>query len=96
MTTPRKRRDPMDLMIESALQTGRFIGWNEGFSFVSELRQCGSEIAKLTASQPARAVALFETFIAACSEKAEEIDDSGGEFGTFAAAFSIRLQRSRA
>lgn len=32
MTRPRKRRDPMDGMIESALQPRRFVGWNEGFS----------------------------------------------------------------
>lgn len=84
MTKPRKRRDPLDGMIESALEPGRFVGWNEGFSFVSHLRHCESEIAKLAASHPARAVALYETFLAACDAKAEEIDDSDGEFGTFA------------
>jgi hypothetical protein len=80
MTKPRKRRDPLDSMIESALQPGRFVGWNEGFSFVSDLRDCQGEIAKLTASQPARAVVLYETFLAACNAK---VDDSDGEFGTF-------------
>jgi len=38
----------------------------------------------LTASSPARVVALYEVFIAACNLKAEEIDDSDGYFGTFA------------
>ena len=84
MTKPRKRRDPMDSMIESALQPGRFVGWNEGFSFVSDLCRCESEIAKLAALDPARAVTLYETFLAACDAKAEEVDDSDGEFGTFA------------
>ncbi len=84
MTKPRKRRDPLDRIIEAALQPGRVVGWNEGFSFVSALRECEAEIAKLTASQPARAVALYETFLAACNAKAEETDDSDGEFGTFA------------
>ena len=86
MTRPRKRKDPMDGMIESALQPGRFVGWNEGFSFVSNLCRCEGEIAKLTASQPTRAVALYETFLAAYNAKAEEVDDSDGEFGTFAGA----------
>lgn len=84
MTRPRKRRDPMDNRIESALQPGRYLGWSQGFSFVPDLRQCESEIAKLTSSQPARAVVLYETFLAACNAKAEEIDDSDGEFGAFA------------
>ena len=54
MTKPRKRRDPMDSMIESALQPGRFIGWNEGSSFVSELGGLEREIAKMIASEPGR------------------------------------------
>jgi hypothetical protein len=74
----------MDSIIESALQPGRFIGWNEGFSFVSGLSEVEGEIAKVVASDPARAVALYETFIAGCNLKAEEIDDSDGEIGTFA------------
>lgn len=84
MTKPRKRRDPIDSMIEYALKPGSFIGWNEGFALVSELSRVEREIANLVASEPARAVALYETFIAACNGKAEEVDDSDGEFGTFA------------
>jgi hypothetical protein len=84
MTKSRKRRDPMDSTIESALEPGNFIGWNEGFAFVSDLSGVEREIAKLVASEPARAVTLYETFLAACNEKAEEVDDSDGEFGTFA------------
>ena len=34
-------------------------------------------------SAPARAVALYETFLAGCYEKAEELDDSSGSFGMF-------------
>jgi tetratricopeptide (TPR) repeat protein len=79
-----KRGDPMDRVIESALQPGRFIGWSQGASFVAGLGEVEREIAALTASSPARAVALYETFIAVCNLKAEEIDDSDGEFGTFA------------
>ena len=32
---------------------------------------------------PARAVALYETFLAGCYEKVEELDDSSGSFGQF-------------
>ena len=77
-------RDAMDSIIESALHPGRFIGWNEGFSFVSELRQLEGEIAKVVSADPARGVVLYETFIAGCTLKAEEVDDSDGEFGTLA------------
>ena len=78
------RRDPMDSNIQSALQPGHFIGWNDGFSFVSYLCQVEDEIAKVVRTDPARGVTLYETFIAGCNLKAEEIDDSDGEFGTFA------------
>jgi hypothetical protein len=79
-----KRRDPMDRAIESALQPGDFIGWNQGTAFVSGLENLEREIATLAANSPARASALYEAFIAACNLKAEEIDDSDGAFGTFA------------
>jgi hypothetical protein len=69
MTRPRKRRDQIENMIESALQPGRFVGWNEGSSFVSDLSSVEAETAKVTASEPARAVALYETFLAACYAK---------------------------
>ena len=84
MTRPRKRRDQIENMIESALQPGRFVGWNEGSSFVSDLSSVEAETAKVTASEPARAVALYETFLAGCYAKADEVDDSDGAFGTFA------------
>jgi hypothetical protein len=32
------RRDPMDGILESAFEPGRYIEWNEGSSFVSSLR----------------------------------------------------------
>lgn len=85
MTTQRKRRrDPMDSVIESALQPGRFVGWREGSSFVGDLCSVEREIAKVVTADPARAASLYETFIAACTLKAEEIDDSDGEMGAFA------------
>src|SRR5258706_2456153 len=90
-----KLRDPMDNVIESALQPGRFIGWNQGVFFVSGLREVEREIAKLAKDDAARAVALYETFIAACNLKAEEIDDSDGEHGTFAGGLFCRWIQAR-
>ncbi len=85
MTKRRPRReDPMDRMIEAALQPGRFISWSAGVSFVSDLSHVEEKIEKLIGSETARAVTLYETFLAACTEKAEEIDDSDGDFGMFA------------
>lgn len=78
-----QRRDAMDGSIESALRPGDFIGWNEASSFVSALRHLESEIAKVVGADSARGVALYETFIAGCTLKAEGIDDSDGELGTF-------------
>jgi len=40
-------------------------------------------IAALVRSSPSRAVTLYETFLAGCYEKAEELDDSSGSFGSF-------------
>jgi hypothetical protein len=74
----------MDGAIESALQPGRYIGWNQGAAFVAGLREMEREVAKVAGSDPARAVILYENFIAACTLKAEEVDDSDGEFGEFA------------
>jgi hypothetical protein len=84
MSKSRKRRDPMDLMIEDAFQPGNFISYYDGYSFVEDLRNLETEIAKLTRSDPARAVTLYETLMAGCNAKAEEVDDSHGEFGMFA------------
>src|SRR5580700_452427 len=79
-----QRRDPMDNVIEDALDPGSYIGWNEGSSFVADLRHLEGEIAKVVIADPARAATLYETFLAGCNAKAEEVDDSDGEFGTFA------------
>jgi hypothetical protein len=79
-----QRRDPMDSIIESALDPGHYIGWNEGFNFVLNLSHLEGEIARVVETEPARAVALYETFLAGCNAKAEEVDDSDGELGTFA------------
>jgi hypothetical protein len=58
MAKSRKRRDPMDGMLEDALEPGRFIGWNEGFAFVSDLSDVERKIARLVASEPASSRAV--------------------------------------
>ena len=82
----RKRRpqgDPIEQEIELVLNPGAFIPYGACFSFVSDLDGVATKIAKLVSSDPARAVTLYETFLAACYVKIEELDDSSGSFGQF-------------
>ena len=55
------------------------------FGIVLELvpDEVAAKIAKLVSRDPARAVTLYETFLAACYAKIEELDDSSGSFGQF-------------
>jgi hypothetical protein len=48
---------------------------------VGDVQDVANDIGKIIKREPERAARLFETFITACHEKAEEIDDSGGRFG---------------
>lgn len=79
----RGKIDPIEQEIELALNPGAFIPDRTCFSFVSDLDEVAAKIAKLIASDPARAVNLFEAFLAACYLKIEELDDSSGSFGQF-------------
>jgi hypothetical protein len=90
-----QRRDPMHDIIEEALQPGNSIAWNEGASFVSDLGEVERQIEQLSRSDPARAVELYETFIAGCTEKAEEVDDSDGELGAFAGGLFLGWIKAR-
>lgn len=76
-------RDPLELRLERALQPGEFIGYGAVATFVAGLEQSTAELAGLTAAEATRALALVELLLAGCYEKAHEIDDSGGHFGTF-------------
>ncbi len=79
----RGKSDPIEQEIELALNPGAFIPDRACFSFVSDLDEVAAKIAKLIASDPARAAALYEAFLAACYLKIEELDDSSGFFGQF-------------
>ena len=81
--SPRKRKqiDPLEQAIEAALSLGSFIAHKAAWSFVDDVQKVANDIEKIVKKEPARAAHLFETFIAACHEKADEIDDSSGSFG---------------
>ena len=84
-TRARRRADRTEQAIEAALQPGRFISYGAAWSFIEGLESVGGEIAVLVRSSPSRAVTLYETFLAGCYEKANELDDSSGSFGSFVA-----------
>lgn len=81
--TPRQKKqtDPFEQAIEAALSPGNFISYAAASSFVDDVQNVASDIVTIIEREPERAVLLFETFIAACHEKADEIDDSSGNFG---------------
>ncbi len=77
----RKQIDPLEQAIEAALSPGSFISYKAAWSFVDDVQDVANDIGKLIKKEPERAAHLYETFIAACHEKADEIDDSSGNFG---------------
>jgi len=77
----RKQIDPLEQAIETALSPGSFISYNAAWSFVDDVQDVANNIGEIIKNEPERAAHLFETFIAACHEKADEIDDSSGDFG---------------
>ena len=72
--------------IEDSLRPGDYIDYNSNWSFVSDLEKVKNKIDNVVKKEPIRAIDLIETFITACYEKAEEIDDSSGSFGDFVEA----------
>lgn len=88
---------PIEQAIAQALRPGRFIDYNAGWSFVSGLETVAAQIDTLMAQgDPARAVTVYELFIAGCYEKAEELDDSSGGFGMFVEGLFGGWLRARA
>jgi len=84
--TPVKRgrhRDPIDRAMEQALMLENFINYNASWSFTTDLEELAKQIEQLLPEEAERAIVLYETFIAGCYEKAEEIDDSSGNLGMF-------------
>jgi hypothetical protein len=81
---PRTKADPIEQRIEMALRAGEFIHDRACFSFVNGLEDVVASIRNVITTEPARGVALCETFLAGCHGKADELDDSSGSFGQFA------------
>jgi len=75
--------DPVESAMEMALAPGLFISEGASYSFVRGLEEVAQQIGGIIEALPDRAVALYETFIAGCYEKAEEVDDSSGGLGAF-------------
>lgn len=89
------RRDPIESEIELAFSPGAYIRDDACFSFVGSLEAVVSKIDQLQRADPARAAGLYETFLAGCHEKAEELDDLSGSFGQFAKELICRWIQAR-
>lgn len=83
VVTKKRRASQVEQLIESALQPGRFVPYSASYSFSAELGPVRERIAELVSTDPSQAVALYETFLAGCYEKADEVDDSDGSFAQF-------------
>ena len=80
----RKKSDPLISVLERALDLGEFISYNRSWDFVRDLEDVKQKIDALVKDRQAeRAVGLYEIFLSSCYEKADEIDDSGGNLGMF-------------
>ena len=77
-----KEAGPLEQTIERVLAPGRFISYQAAWSFVEDVQAVADILGNLIEKAPERAARLYEIFIGACHEKADEIDDSNGSFGT--------------
>ncbi len=77
------------------MRSGELIHDRACFSFVTDLEAVIAEIDKITTAEPQRAVALYETFLAGCHAKADQLDDSSGSFGQFAHDLICRWIKAR-
>ncbi len=91
-----KRVKPLIQAIEGALAPGTFIAYGRSWDFVLSLDEVKDRLdAMVKAGQARQAVELYETFLAGCYEKAEEIDDSGGNLGDFFQQLFVSWVRAR-
>jgi hypothetical protein len=67
--------------IETALDPGRYVSERGCFAFVSDLERVAADVKGLVSTDPRLATMVYETFVAGCTEKADEVDDSSGELG---------------
>lgn len=80
---PRKRirKYSLEQAIEATLAPGCYISHEEEGAFLDGLQALANEVGNLIAKDPHRAARLYEIYIAACHEKADEVHDEGGYFG---------------
>lgn len=70
--------------IEDALRLDTFIPYDRASAFIDDLERVKDKIDILLENRKVKqAVYLYEVFLSGCYEKAEEIDDSGGNLGMF-------------
>lgn len=75
---------PLIQVIERALAPGTFVAYGRSWDFVRSLDDVKNRLdVMVKAGEARKAVELYETFVAGCYDKAEEIDDSGGNLGDF-------------
>lgn len=95
MSTP-KRDASLERQIEVALRPGEFISAEGTSDFIDGLEEVRASIdARLPKGSPLRAVEFFETFLAGCTAKTEEVDDSYGNLGDFVQALVADWVRAR-
>ncbi len=91
-----KRDTSLERQIEFALCPGEFISAEGTFNFIERLKTVRASIdALLPKGSPKRAVEFFETFLAGCNAKIEEVDDSYGNLGDFVQALVADWVRAR-
>lgn len=91
-----KRVHPLIQAIEGALAPGTFIAYGRSWDFVRNLDGVKDQLdAMVKAGQARQAVDLYETFLAGCYDKADEIDDSGGNLGDFFHRLFVSWIRAR-
>lgn len=88
--TPRVERS-----IELALRPDQFVSAQDSFDFINDLEQVRKSITTLLPKEAKSAAVLFETFLAGCVAKADEVDDSNGYLGDFAQSLVCDWVRTR-
>ncbi|NQT58649.1 MAG: hypothetical protein HQ557_06665 [Bacteroidetes bacterium] len=76
--------DSMASEIEDALDLGSYISYQQVWDYVDNLNDVKERIDDMVMEATARqCVSLYVMFLSGCYEKADEIDDSGGNLGMF-------------
>jgi hypothetical protein len=79
----KKKSDSLIDTIERTLNLGQYISYKYAWDFIHDLEDLKQNIDDLLKEDPERAVRLYEILLHGCTEKIEEMDDSGGDMGMF-------------